>query len=33
MKLKEPLRIIDEKYEKRKIYYETIIKLKQLKKR
>ena len=31
-KLKEPLRIIDEKYEKRKNYYETLNDLKQRKK-
>ena len=33
IKLKEPLRIIDEKYEKRKNYYETLKNLKQIKKR
>ena len=33
IKLKEPLKIIDEKYEKRKNYYETLNNLKQSKKR
>ena len=33
IKLKIPLKIIDEKYEKRKNYYETLKNLKQIKKR